>query len=154
MSKPPSALERAAANRSSAQRQQAGIAPKEPFGVSQHRDGAYGGPSPQYQTNHSSHASSPSHSKSPGFAIQGTISPVDHGPQARSQILPQPRNLGQSSPPMGMRQSESGDPKPGMAGGTGPRAPGASPAYYPSQFQRHYDQLGNHCLFVTWPDCC
>lgn len=144
MPKPPSSgLERAAVNRSSNQRPQAGIAPKEPFGVSQLRDAGYSAPSPQFQPTPSSHASSPSHTKSPGFALQGTISPAE---QHRSQALPQPRSLAQSSPPMGMHQTESGDPKPTMAGNRGARAPGAPSAFYPSPFQRHYDQLGRFRL--------
>lgn len=140
LSKPPT-LERAAVSRGSVQRHQAGIAPKEPFGMPQHRDGSYGIPSPQFQPTPSSHVSSPSHSKSPGFAIQGAMSPVDSHAPTRPHILPQPRNIGQASPPVGMRQSESSDPKSNMPG-TGSRAPRVPSAYYPSPFQKHYDQLG------------
>lgn len=134
-------LERAAVNRNSLQRHQAGIAPKEPFGMAQHHDGAYGIPSPQFQPTPPSHVSSPPHTKSPGFALQGTISPVESHAPTRQQMLPQPRNIGQASPPMGMRQPESGDPKSNMPG-TATRAPRVSSAYYPSPFQKHYDQLG------------
>ncbi|OJJ39229.1 hypothetical protein ASPWEDRAFT_36971 [Aspergillus wentii DTO 134E9] len=140
--KPPS-LERAAVNRNSAQRHQAGIAPKgEPFGMSQHREGAYGIPSPQFQATPPSHVSSPSHAKSPGnFAFQGAMSPVGVDPQqqARSQMLSHSRNLSQASPPLGMPQSDSAEPKSTVPGaGRGSRVPSA---YYPSPFQKHYDQL-------------
>lgn len=153
MSKAPSAIERTAANRSSGQRPRTGINPSEPFGASQHRDATHGGPSPQFQATPSSHAPPASPKTSPGFAIQGTISPVDHGQQAHSQMLPQHRNLGQSSQPVEMRQSKLGDPKPNMGGGTGPRPPGAPP-FYPSPFQRHYDQLGRPHRAAPLVHCC
>lgn len=154
--KQPSTLERAAVNRTSAQRHhQAGIAPKtsEPFGISQNRDSAYGVPSPQFQATPSSHVSSPSHTKSPGFGFQGAMSPVGLDPQqaqkqqqqqGRPQLLPQPGNFNQASPPMSLPLSEN-DPKPGVSvpGGTRPRAARVpSTAYYLSPFQKHYDQLG------------
>ncbi|BCR96134.1 bZIP transcription factor [Aspergillus luchuensis] len=140
--KPPSTLERAAVNRTSAQRHP-GIAPKEPFGMAQHRDGAYGIPSPQFQATPPSHVSSPSHAKSPGFPFQGAMSPVGVDPQAqqRSQMLSHSRNISQTSPPMSIGQPESTDPKAAMPGGTNPRAPRVPSAYYPSPFQKHYDQL-------------
>ena len=164
--KPPSTLERAAVNRTSAQRQhQAGIAPKasEPFGIPPNRDGAYGISSPQFQATPSSHVSSPSHTKSPGFGFQGAMSPVGMDPQqaqhqhqqqhqqGRPQLLPQPSNFNQASPPVGMQRPEN-DPKPGvsMPGGTGPRtARVPSSAYYPSPFQKHYDQLGMSNLTIA-----
>lgn len=141
--KPPSTLERAAVNRTSAQRHnQPGIAPKstEPFGLSQHREAAYGMPSPQFQATPPSHVSSPSHTKSPGFGFQGAMSPVGMDPQhqGRPQLLPQPRNFNQTSPSIGMQQSES-DPKT-VPGSRASRL--SSAAYYPSPFQKHYDQLG------------
>ncbi|PWY84578.1 hypothetical protein BO94DRAFT_104812 [Aspergillus sclerotioniger CBS 115572] len=140
--KPPTTLERAAVNRTSAQRHP-GIAPKEPFSMAQHRDNAYGIPSPQFQATPPSHVSSPSHAKSPGFPFQGAMSPVGVDPQAqqRSQMLSHSRNLSQASPPMSIGQPESTDPKSAMPGGTNPRAPRVPSAYYPSPFQKHYDQL-------------
>ncbi|ODM19242.1 hypothetical protein SI65_05859 [Aspergillus cristatus] len=143
--KPPTTLERAAVNRNSVQRHpQAGIAPKsaEPFGLPQHRDGAYGMPSPQFQATPPSHVSSPSHTKSPGFGFQGAMSPIGmdaqvQQQQGRPQLLPQSRNLNQASPPMGMQQSDN-DPK-ALPGSRNSRVPSA--AYYPSSFQKHYDQL-------------
>ncbi|KAF9891150.1 hypothetical protein FE257_005086 [Aspergillus nanangensis] len=139
--KPPSSLERAAINRNSAQRHPPGIAPKEPFGMSQNREGAYGIPSPQFQATPPSHVSSPSHAKSPGFGFPGGISPVGVDPQqARSQALSHSRNISHTSPPMSINQSDSGEPKSTLPG-AGPRAPRVASAYYPSPFQKHYDQL-------------
>ncbi|GIJ87712.1 hypothetical protein Asppvi_006625 [Aspergillus pseudoviridinutans] len=143
--KPPSTLDRAAVSRTSAQRLPAGIAPKgEPFAMS--RDGAYGIPSPQFQATPSSHVSSPSHTKSPGFAFQGGMSPngmdAQHAQHARSQLNPHSRNLSQTSPPISIGQPESTDPKSAVPGATGPRVSRVpSAAYYPSPFQKHYDQL-------------
>lgn len=132
------------------QRHPAGIASKpEAFGMSQ-REGAYGIPSPQFQATPTSHVSSPSHAKSPGFGFQGAMSPVEAG---RPQLLPQPRSFGQSSPPaISMPHNEPSDPKAQSRGGAmGPRgARVAAAAYYPSPFQKHYDQLGKPLFdFVT-----
>ncbi|KAL3470822.1 bZIP transcription factor [Aspergillus californicus] len=133
-------LQQAAISRSSAQRHPSGLAPKEPFSVPQSRDGAFGIPSPQFQATPPSHVSSPSHTKSPGYGFQGAISPVGVDPQAqhaRSQMISHSRNISQTSPPMSIGQPEPTDPKTaGMA--RGPRLPAA---YYPSPFQKHYDQL-------------
>jgi hypothetical protein len=64
------------------QRHPAGIASKpETFGMSQ-REGAYGIPSPQFQATPTSHVSSPSHAKSPGFGFQGAMSPVEGRPSS------------------------------------------------------------------------
>lgn len=108
------------------------------------REGAYGIPSPQFQATPTSHVSSPSHAKSPGFGFQG-MSPVNVDSQTgRPQLLPQPRTFNQTSPPaISMPQTEPSDPKsqPRSAGAMGPRARVAA-AYYPSPFQKHYDQLG------------
>ncbi|GMG30046.1 unnamed protein product [Aspergillus oryzae var. brunneus] len=142
--KPPSTLERAALNRNSAQRHPPGIAPKgEPFGMPQPRDGAYGIPSPQFQATPQSHVSSPSHAKSPGFAFQGAMSPAGVDPQQAAQHsrLSHSRNLSQTSPPMSVAQSDTTDPKSALSGGAGPRGPRVASAYYPSPFQKHYDQL-------------
>ncbi|KAJ5163586.1 uncharacterized protein N7500_005416 [Penicillium coprophilum] len=120
-------------------RHPAGIASKpETFGMSQ-REGAYGIPSPQFQATPTSHVSSPSHAKSPGFGFQGAMSPVE----GRPQLLPQPRTFSQTSPPaISMPQSEPSDSKPQSRGAMGPRgARVAAAAYYPSPFQKHYDQL-------------
>lgn len=122
------------------QRHPAGIASKpDAFGMSQ-REGAYGVPSPQFQATPTSHVSSPSHAKSPGFGFQGGMSPVGVDSQGgRPQLLPQPRTFNnQSSPPgMSMPQTDPSDPKP-----RGPRGRNVAAAYYPSPFQKHYDQLG------------
>ncbi|CAI7602741.1 unnamed protein product [Penicillium bialowiezense] len=126
------------------QRHPAGIAAKpEAFGISQ-REGAYGVPSPQFQATPTSHVSSPSHAKSPGFGFQGAMSPAGVESQGRPQLLPQPRTFSQASPPaISMPQTEPSDNKPqargGAMGSRGPRV--AAAAYYPSPFQKHYDQL-------------
>lgn len=130
-----------------AQRHPAGITSKsEAFGMSQ-REGAYGVPSPQFQATPTSHVSSPSHTKSPGFGFQGAMSPVgvDSQGTGRPQLMPQPRTFNnQTSPPaISMPQTEPTDPKP--RGSRGPRNIAA--AYYPSPFQKHYDQLGK---LVFW----
>ncbi|KOS39810.1 hypothetical protein ACN38_g9341 [Penicillium nordicum] len=138
---PPKSAPSAVGARSN-QRHPAGIASKpETFGMSQ-REGAYGIPSPQFQATPTSHVSSPSHAKSPGFGFQGAMSPVEAG---RPQLLPQPRSFSQTSPPaISMPQTEPSDSKPQSrgAGAMGPRgARVAAAAYYPSPFQKHYDQL-------------
>ncbi|KAJ5773981.1 hypothetical protein N7457_008877 [Penicillium paradoxum] len=129
------------------QRHPAGIASKpDAFGMSQ-RESAYGIPSPQFQATPTSHVSSPSHTKSPGYGFQGAMSPVgvDSQVSGRPQLLPQPRTFSQTSPPaISMPQTEPSDPKPQSrgAGAMGPRgARVAAAAYYPSPFQKHYDQL-------------
>ncbi|KKK26868.1 bZIP transcription factor (MeaB) [Aspergillus rambellii] len=120
-------LQQAAVNRNSAQRHPSGLAPKEPFSLSQSRDG-YGMPSPQFQATPPSHVSSPSHAKSPGYGFQTTFSSTTVDPQAqhaRSQMLSHSRNISQSSPPVSIGQPEPTEPK---SSGLGPRgAPGDRP---------------------------
>ena len=123
------------------QRHLPGIASKpETFGMPQ-RDGAYGIPSPQFQATPTSHVSSPSHDKSPGFGFQGIMSPVGIDSQAtgRPQLLPQPRTFNNQASPstVGMPQTEPADPR--VRGPRGQRFPAT---YYPSPFQKQYDQLG------------
>ncbi|PLB36123.1 putative bZIP transcription factor [Aspergillus candidus] len=145
--KPSASLERAAVNRNTAQRHPTGIAPKgDTFGMSQHREGAYGIPSPQFQATPPSHVSSPSHTKSPGFAYQGAISPVAIDPQQaqqhaqqRTQMLSHSRNVSQTSPPISLGQPDTADLKATMPAQS--RAARVASAYYPSPFQKHYDQL-------------
>ncbi|KAJ5174655.1 uncharacterized protein N7482_000532 [Penicillium canariense] len=122
-----------------AQRHPAGIASKpDAFAMSQ-RDGVYGIPSPQFQATPISHVSSPSHTKSPGFGFQGAMSPVGVEAQGtgRSQVLPQPRTFNNhtSPPAISMPQTDPSE-KP-----RGPRGARVAAAYYPSPFQKHYDQL-------------
>lgn len=146
--KPVSALDHPAINRNPSQRLPAGIASKpEQFGISQHREAPYGIPSPQFQATPSSHASSPPHTKSPRFPYQGMMSPV--GVEPRTQLLPLPRNFNQASPPVGIHHSESADSKSILPAGTAPMAPRAPAAYYPSPFQKHYDQLGKLALSLS-----
>ncbi|KAL2835552.1 hypothetical protein BJY01DRAFT_252571 [Aspergillus pseudoustus] len=134
-------LQQAAISRSSAQRHPSGLAPKESFSVPPSRDGGFGIPSPQFQATPPSHVSSPSHTKSPGYGFQGAMSPAGIDPQtqhARSQMISHSRNISQASPPMSIGQPEPNDPK---SGGMGSRAARVPSAYYPSPFQKHYDQL-------------
>lgn len=153
---PPKAAPNAAGARPN-QRHPAGIASKpEAFGISQ-REGAYGIPSPQFQATPTSHVSSPSHAKSPGFGFQGAMSPVGVDSQ-RPQLLPQPRTFSQTSPPaISMPQTEPSDSKPQSrgAGAMGPRgARVAAAAYYPSPFQKHYDQLGKPARIFLYEFPC
>ncbi|KAL4991372.1 hypothetical protein BDW68DRAFT_4803 [Aspergillus falconensis] len=135
-------LQQAAVSRSSAQRHPSGLAPKEPFSVPQSRDGGFGIPSPQFQATPPSHVSSPSHAKSPGYGFQGALSPAGVDPQAqRSQMISHSRNISQTSPPMSVGQPEPTEPKSAVSAGMGSRAPRLPSAYYPSPFQKHYDQL-------------
>ncbi|KAJ0424164.1 hypothetical protein BJY00DRAFT_14516 [Aspergillus carlsbadensis] len=134
-------LQQAAISRSSAQRHPSGLAPKEPFSVPPSRDSGFGIPSPQFQATPPSHVSSPSHTKSPGYGFQGAMSPAGIDPQAqhaRSQMISHSRNISQASPPISIGQPEPIDPKSGPMGSRAARVPSA---YYPSPFQKHYDQL-------------
>ncbi|KAJ5541504.1 hypothetical protein N7494_006580 [Penicillium frequentans] len=108
------------------------------FAMSQ-REGAYGVPSPQFQATPTSHVSSPSHAKSPGFGFQTGMSPVDQQGAGRPQLLPQPRPFNnQTSPPaISMPQSDPNEPK--LRVPRGQQRVAAN--YYPSPFQKHYDQL-------------
>jgi hypothetical protein len=79
------------------------------------------------------------------------MSPAGVESQGRPQLLPQPRSFSQASPPaISMPQTDPSDskPQPRGAGAMGPRgARVAAAAYYPSPFQKHYDQLGMSPLF-------
>lgn len=144
--KQPLPFDRATLSRTAAQRRQAsgGIAPKPE--LSQQRDGAYTTTSPQPQPTPSSHVSSPT-GRSPGFALQGAMSPKGTDFQAQQQrnrppLLPHPRDFSQQNP-LGVGQMRSLDSyaaatQPVMAGGT--MAPQLQP-YYSAPFQKHYDQL-------------
>ncbi|KAJ5267009.1 hypothetical protein N7478_009817 [Penicillium angulare] len=119
-----------------------GIASKpDAFALGQ-REGAYAVPSPQFQATPTSHVSSPSHAKSPGFGFQGGISPVgvDQQGTGRPQLLPQPRAFNnQTSPPaISMPQTDPNDSKSRLPRGQQQRV---AATYYPSPFQKHYDQL-------------
>lgn len=120
-----------------------GIASKpDAFALGQ-REGAYAVPSPQFQATPTSHVSPPSHAKSPGFGFQGGISPVgvDQQGTGRPQLLPQPRAFNnQTSPPaISMPQTDPNDSKSRLPRGQQQRV---AATYYPSPFQKHYDQLG------------
>jgi hypothetical protein len=122
------------------QRHPAGIASKpDAFAISQ-REGAYGVPSPQFQATPTSHVSSPSHAKSPGYGFQGGMSPVEVNAQGngRPQLLPQPRTFTSQTSPGAISMPQT-DP---AEKARGPRGARVAAAYYPSPFQKHYDQLG------------
>jgi len=154
--KQPAPLDRTAIHRNSLTRQKAGIVPKPDLpGMSQqHREGAYGVQSPQLQPTPSSHVSSPSTARSPGFGLSGAMSPTSTEFQTQQQqqqqhgrppLLPQQRSFNQGPSSMGMANSDSMEPATSqsmMSGGTAPIASRMSSAYYPSPFQKHYDQLG------------
>ncbi|OOQ81551.1 bZIP transcription factor [Penicillium brasilianum] len=121
------------------QRHPAGIASKpDAFAISQ-RDGAYAVPSPQFQATPTSHVSSPSHAKSPGYGFQAGMSPVEVNAQGggRPQLLPQPRTFTSQTSPGAISMPQT-DP---TEKSRGPRGARVAAAYYPSPFQKHYDQL-------------
>lgn len=114
----------------------------------QSRDSVYGIPSPQFQATPQSHVSSPSQTKSPGFAFQGAISPIGMDRQtqqhARPQILPQPKNFAHAAKAMGLHQPGVNDPKSKLPGSVSSRS---ASAFYPSPFHKPYDQLGRFLVF-------
>ncbi|PGH18881.1 hypothetical protein AJ80_04299 [Polytolypa hystricis UAMH7299] len=143
-------------------RHRAGLAPKpDPLHVTQaHREDAYTTRSPQLQPTPTSHVSSPSTAKSPGFALQGGMSPTGtdihaqqqqqqrNAPQSHSrpQLLPHPGTYSHTPQSIVTQHSDAMDATPA----TQPMIPSSNtmnasrmpPAYYPSPFQKHYDQLG------------
>ncbi|OKL60297.1 hypothetical protein UA08_04072 [Talaromyces atroroseus] len=142
--KQPLPLERAALSRTSTQRRQASgaIAPKSD--LSHQRDGAYSTSSPQPQPTPSSHVSSPSTGRSPGFALQGAMSPKGSEFRQRNQppLLPHPRDFTQHSP-LGVGQMRSMD---SYASATQSMMSGGAmtphlQSYYSAPFQKRYDQL-------------
>ncbi|KAF7719727.1 BZIP transcription factor [Penicillium ucsense] len=122
------------------QRHPAAIASKpEAYAISQ-REGTYGVASPQFQPTPTSHVSSPSHAKSPGYGFQGGgMSPVEVNgpPNGRPQLLPQPRSFTSQTSPGGISMPQT-DPN---EKARGPRGARIAANYYPSPFQKHYDQL-------------
>ncbi|KAJ9285524.1 hypothetical protein DTO021C3_6916 [Paecilomyces variotii] len=118
--KQPAPLDRTAIHRNSLTRQKAGIVPKPDLpGMSQqHREGAYGVQSPQLQPTPSSHVSSPSTARSPGFGLSGAMSPTSTEFQTQQQqqqhgrppLLPQQRSFNQGPSSMGMANSDSMEP--------------------------------------------
>lgn len=153
--KQPLPLERAAIGRTSTQRRQisGAIAPKpDHSGLPQSRDGVYNANSPQPQPTPTSHVSSPSTGRSPGFALQGAISPKGADSQYQQQrnrapLLPNPRDFTQQNP-LGVNPMRPMDPYPGAQ----PVIPGGMPShmqsYYSAPFQKHYDQLGKLSLIM------
>ena len=102
----------------------------------QQQQGPYGVQSPQFTTP-SSHASSPTHVKSPSYVFPGVMAPAGLEPQP--QMVQQPRGFEQTM----------NDSKAMLAAQMARRA---QTAYYPnpSPFQKHYDQLGiNYCPSIS-----
>ena len=149
-------LQRAAVNRQSTHRHhKSGIAPKlDQINMPQtQRENAYTIHSPQLQPTPSSHVSSPSAAKSPGFALQGGMSPTGTDFQAqqqqqqpRSQLLPRSRTFSQTQASILIPHTDSvdtiGDSQSVMPVTSAPISTHAPSSYYPSPFQKHYDQLG------------
>ena len=142
-----------------ARRMPAGIAPKlEPVNpmVQANREGVFSNQSPQLQPTPPSQTSSPSTSKSPGFMMQGGISPsgadfqAQHQPQQQQQQQQQLPRPSQQPPPRSLTHppfplaAEQMAPvhQPNVPMSTGGAMPGVPSTYYPSPFQKHYDQLG------------
>lgn len=145
-------LEKPARIRNPTQRPGVGVAPKlEVSGLPPppQRDGVYHVHSPPLQTTPSSHVSSPTNARSPGFALQGAVSPKGgdfHAQQpqqhARPPLLSRPRAFTQA-PPMAMVPTDAMDTSPTQSLMPGSAMAARLPStYYPSSFQKHYDQLG------------
>jgi hypothetical protein len=138
-------------SRNLTQRPGPGIAPKlEQLSIPpQHRDGVYSVHSPKLQPTPPSHVSSPTNGRSPAFALQGAMPPKGGDFQAQQQqqhsrpsLLPQARTF-PSAPQMGIGHSEAMDAVPSQPVMCGNAMTSRLPsAYYPSPFQKHYDQLG------------
>ena len=164
----PSPLSRPPMTQQPTSRISGGIAPKPDTGrgPQAHREGIYSIHSPQLQPTPSSHVSSPSTAKSPGFPLQSAISPTTtsdihssqqrhtFGPYPRPHILPHPGNFvpGPSimtpssagdpvEPNMASRSSASGGPLNSSSNNHTTHSRGPS-AYYMSPFQKPYEQLG------------
>lgn len=155
----PSPATRKAPNRQPSRRNKPGLLPKvDPTGTRQpHREDTYTMRSPQLQPTPSSHVSSPT-AKSPGFIIQSGSSPVGidmHVQQQqqqnnaqsrqRSSILPQPgpfaQNHSMTAPPVGPMEPVVTS-QPLMPSANVLDSGRMASAFYPSPFQKHYDQLG------------
>jgi hypothetical protein len=145
----------------------AGIAPKLETvrGPHIHRDVTYGVQSPQLQPTPPSHASSPSATKSPGYPLQGMMSPattdIHAQPQQQQQQPPPPQHtltpyqrsqlLNQSGSyvpgPTVMTPSSTADAtdpscQSRSVASNSPHNQSRVPTHYLSPFQKHYDQLG------------
>lgn len=165
----PSPLSRPPMTQQSSSRMPAGIAPNPDTG----RRPQYDVHSPQLQPTPSSHVSSPSTAKSPGFPLQPAMSPAASdihssqqqrhafGPFPRSHMLPQPGNF--VTGPSIMTPPSASDPAENVASrsaATGnslnsssnnnhnSHSRGAS-TFYMSPFQKHYEQLGKFLTLQT-----
>ncbi|KAL2390233.1 hypothetical protein RJ035_001463 [Blastomyces gilchristii] len=161
-----SPLSRTAINRQSVNRHKVGMPQKlDHSNISQaHREDSYTLRSPQLHPTPISHGSSPSTAKSPGFSLQGGMSPsgTEMHPQQQQNIpqLHQRQRPPLLSPIGGYNGNGNGtnghhtisvppsDPatpttaaQPHTPSGSVVNANGMGSGYYLSPFQRHYDQL-------------
>ncbi|KAI9812184.1 MAG: hypothetical protein M1827_004850 [Pycnora praestabilis] len=152
-------IQRAIMNRHhQARRSASGVTPKiEPGNAMSQtpREAIYPNRSPQLQPTPPSHISSPTTSRSPGFAAQGVMTPPVPDLQAQQmqqhqqqQQRPQPPLKRTSQPHHHSPLHDAGHLGPtsesprGSTGGTGTGSSAGVPnAYYPSPFQNHIDQL-------------
>lgn len=161
-----SPLSRTAINRQSVNRHKVGMPQKlDQSNISQaHREDSYTMRSPQLHPTPISHVSSPSTAKSPGFGLQGGMSPPgaeiqpqqqQNIPQLRQHqrppILPPPGSYSSSNGNNGHRPisvppsdpatpTTAAHPNASSANAVNPNGMGSG--YYLSPFQKHYDQLG------------
>lgn len=171
-----SPLSRAASNRQSVNRHKVGETPKlDHSNISQaHREDAHTMSSPQLHPTPTSHVSSPSTAKSPGFNLQGGISipGAEIQPQQQKdtsqlhQLLPPsilPASSHYSSNGNGSNghhciSATSPDPAtpmtaalPNVSPDSGVNMDRTGSGYYLSPFQKHYDQLGKLTAFPSIP---
>ncbi|PGH18131.1 hypothetical protein AJ79_00759 [Helicocarpus griseus UAMH5409] len=158
-----SPLSRTAINRQSVNRHKVAMPQKlDQSNISQaHREDSYTMRSPQLQPTPTSHVSSPSTAKSPGFVMQAGMSPPTTEVQPHQQhnnhqlhqrppppILPQPVSYCSNNVhrPVSLPPSEPMEPTtaahPNVSSSHGVNASRMSSSYYLSPFQKHYDQLG------------
>jgi hypothetical protein len=126
------------------------------------REGVFSS-SPALQPTPPSQNSSPSTSKSPGFAMQGGMSPpssdlqAQHMQQHQRPLPPQrPRSFPPRQPfprPQGGSVNAPAAQQPLLSPTNSEAPPVMHQAYYPPSFQKHYDQLGklSRSLFFPYP---
>ena len=117
------------------------------------------GHSPTFHTTPSSHQSPPSTGKSPtAFVVQGGISPTASDLQAQQQMQPRPLQPNQSTTfinhqnPGGLQPQSRRSTAPGPLSQTYHNASSnvTGAGFYPTSFQKHYDQLGKFTPHPPW----
>ena len=105
--------------------------------------------SPSVQATSSSQTSSPSTGKSPGYLVQGGMSPPSSDIQAQQQMQ---QGVNPHQQPTFLHHSNMPRP-PTSSFNPSTNAPSSSipTGYYPSSFQKHYDQLGKLTRFLFPP---